>query len=295
MALPRIDMAREFVIATRKSPLAMAQTNLAQGLFQAAFPEAVFRIEKMVTTGDKRADWSLEKQGGKGLFTKELEDALLERRADFAVHSAKDLPSHMPAGLALAGFLPREACEDVLVIREGVETPQLVATSSPRRRIQIRYLFPRAEFTEIRGNVDTRLNKIAQGVADATILASAGLKRLGIAAWPGVTFRQLSLDECVPAVGQAAVAIQCRAEDVDTFRPHLDQDTFTAVMLERAFLEQLGGGCQVAFAVNYVNGALRIYHQRCGRETRSLPPEYVATRADRIAAALIEQLELKDA
>lgn len=288
-------MAREFVIATRKSPLAMAQTHLAMALFEGALPGSVFRIEKMVTTGDKRVEWSLEKQGGKGLFTKELEDALLEGRADLAIHSAKDLPSDMPEGLALAGFLPRELCEDVLILRDGVETPKLIATSSPRRRIQLRYLFPGAEFTEIRGNVDTRLNKIAQGVADATVLAAAGLKRLGIGSWEGVSFRQLTLDECVPAVGQAAVAIQCRVGDVDTFRPHLDAETFTSVMLERAFLEQLGGGCQVAFAVNYVGDTLRLYHQRCGRETRSLPREYVATRAAKIAAGLIEQLELKDA
>lgn len=290
-----IKPAREFVIATRKSPLAMAQTRLAKERFEAAMPDAAFRIEKMVTTGDKRQEWSLEKQGGKGLFTKELEDALLEGRADFAVHSAKDLPSEMPPGLALAGFLPRERCEDVLALREGVESPAVIATGSPRRRLQLRYLFPEATFTEIRGNVDTRLNKIVRGDADATALAAAGLNRLGIESWEGIRFRRLSLDECVPAVGQAAVAIQCRVEDVDTFRPHLDGETAVAVTLERAFLETLGGGCQVAFAVNYVDGRLRIYHQRCGLEARDLPAEYVATRYQRIAATLIEQLELKDA
>lgn len=290
-----IKPAREYVIATRKSPLAMAQTHLSKELFERGMPEALFRIEKMVTTGDKRQEWSLEKQGGKGLFTKELEDALLEGRADFAVHSAKDLPSEMPAGLALAGFLPRQSCEDVLILREGVETPKLIATGSPRRRIQLRYLFPEAEFTEIRGNVDTRLTKIARGDADATVLASAGLNRLGIESWEGVTFRKLTLDECVPAVGQAAVAIQCRTEDVDTFAAHLDTETAVAVNLERAFLEALGGGCQVAFAVNYVAGKLRIYHKQCGKETRDLPEEYVATHYEKIAAKLIEQLELKDA
>lgn len=290
-----IKPAREYVIATRKSPLAMAQTHLSKELFERGMPGAVFRIEKMVTTGDKRQEWSLEKQGGKGLFTKELEDALLEGRADFAVHSAKDLPSEMPEGLSLAGFLPRQTCEDVLILRDGVETPKLIATGSPRRRIQLRYLFPKAEFTEIRGNVDTRLTKIARGDADATVLASAGLNRLGIESWEGVTFRTLTLDECVPAVGQAAVAIQCRTEDVDTFAAHLDTDTAIAVNLERAFLETLGGGCQVAFAVNYVDGKLRIYHKQCGREARELPREYVATHGKQIATKLIEQLKLKDA
>ncbi|MBC2606204.1 hydroxymethylbilane synthase [Pelagicoccus albus] len=290
-----IKPAKEFVVATRKSPLAMAQAYLAKELFERGMPEAIFRIEKMVTTGDKRQEWSLEKQGGKGLFTKELEDALLEGRADFAVHSAKDLPSEMPEGLSLAGFLPRQTCEDVLILRDGVETPERIATSSPRRRIQLRYLFPKAEFCEIRGNVDTRLNKIARGDADATVLASAGLNRLGIESWEGVTFRTLSLDECVPAVGQAAVAIQCRTEDVDVFRPHLDEETAVAVNLERAFLEELGGGCQVAFAVNYHGGLLRIYHQQCGKESRELPEEYVASHSRKIAIKLIEQLELKDA
>lgn len=290
-----IKPAREYVLATRKSPLAMAQTNLVKGRLETCLPGANFRIEKMVTTGDQRRDWSLEQQGGKGLFTKELEDALLERRADIAVHSAKDLPSEMPDGLAIAGYLPRETCEDVLVVREGVETPETIATGSPRRRIQLRYLFPKAIFSEIRGNVDTRLNKIVNGAADATVLASAGLKRLGISGWDGLVFRALSLDECVPAVGQAAVAIQCRKEDVDTFKPFLDDETALAVNLERAFLTQLEGGCQVAFAVNYVGSTLRIFHHQCGKETRNLPREYVAAHPERIAAGLIEQLELKDA
>lgn len=288
------QLPRELVIATRKSPLAMAQTQLARELFESRMPGVGFRIEKMVTTGDKRRDWSLEEKGGKGLFTKELEDALLERRADFAVHSAKDLPSEMPKGLAIAGYLPRETSEDVLVLRQGLETPQKIATGSPRRRIQLRYLFPKAEFVEIRGNVDTRLKKIAAGDADATVLASAGLKRLGISEWEGLTFRTLSLDECIPAVGQAAVAIQCRAEDVDMFGPHLDEETALAVNLERAFLTRLGGGCQVAFAVNYADTTLRIYHKQCGHERRSLPREYVVRHADKIARNLIEQLELKD-
>lgn len=282
------------MVATRKSPLAMAQTHLTEALFAKTIPSRPVRIEKMETTGDKRRDWSLEAKGGKGLFTKELEDALLEGRADIAVHSAKDLPADMPEGLSIAGYLPREACEDVLILREGVEAPKTIATGSPRRRIQLRYLFPEAEFSEIRGNVDTRLKKIADGVADATVLAAAGLNRLGIKSWPGVIFRTLSLEECVPAVGQAAVAIQCRTEDVDTYRPHLDEDTGVAVTLERAFLETLGGGCQVAFAVNYTGTTLRIYHKQCGKEFRNLVREYVAKSPELIAGNLIEQLELKD-
>lgn len=282
----------EFVVATRKSPLAMAQTAMAVALLEERFGSAAFRIEKMVTTGDKRRQWSLQEKGGKGLFTKELEDALLEGRADLAVHSSKDLPSQMPDGLCLAGFLPREEAHDVLILREGVERPGSIASGSPRRRMQMRYLYPEAEYMEIRGNVDTRLKKIADGQADATLLAAAGLKRLGIDSWPGLVFRPLTLDECVPAVGQAAVAVQCREEDAERFTGLFDEQTAVAVKLERAFLERLGGGCQVAFAVHYAEGTLRIFHHQCGRETRAVPAKYAATHADKIAASLIEQLEL---
>ncbi len=291
---PMIKPAKDYVVATRKSPLAMAQTRLAVKALEGAIPGASFRIEKMVTTGDRRKEWSLEEKGGKGLFTKELEDALLEGRADVAIHSAKDLPSDMPEGLAIAGYLPREEPHDVLVLREGVEEPETIATGSPRRRIQLRYLYPKARFVEIRGNVDTRLNKIANGEADATVLAAAGLKRLGIDQWEGVVFQPLSLDECIPAVGQAAVAIQSRIENMDTFRLAFDESTAIAVRLERAFLERLGGGCQVAFAVNYTDQVLRIYHKQCGHEKRNLLREYVAEYPEKIAESLIEQLELKD-
>lgn len=286
---------KELVLATRKSPLALVQAEMAAACFEQAISGTSIRIEKMVTTGDKRVEWSLEKEGGKGLFTKELEDALLEGRADFAVHSAKDLPSEMPEGLAIAGFLPRETTEDVLILREGVEIPKVIATGSPRRRIQLRYLYPEAEFIEIRGNVDTRLNKIAEGYADATMLAAAGLKRLGFHDWDGVVFKRLTLDECIPAVGQAAVAIQCRKEDVAIYEGALDAATNVAVCLERAFMERLGGGCQVAFAVNYTDEKLRIYHRQCGKEVRTIPYDYAMKKPDEIADQLIQQLELGDA
>ncbi len=287
-----IQAAKEFVVATRKSPLALKQAEMAVSCFEQAIPGSIYRVEKMVTTGDKQREWSLEKEGGKGLFTKELEDALLEGRADFAVHSAKDLPSEMPDGLSIAGFLPREDSEDILVLKKGVSSPKVIATGSPRRRIQLRLLYPNATFIEIRGNVDTRLNKIAEGYADATVLAAAGLKRLGIGNWEGTEFVRLGLDECVPAVGQAAVAIQCRTGDIPRFEGALDASTKVAVSLERAFMERLGGGCQVAFAVNYTAGKLRIYHKDCGRETRVIPFEYALAKPAEIADQLIKQLEL---
>ena len=257
------------ILATRKSPLALTQTETVAARLQAALPGVTCELLKIVTTGDKQAEWSLAKQGGKGLFTAELEQALLRHEADAAVHSCKDLPGENPAGLAVAGFLPREVTHDVLILREGVTTPATIATGSPRRQQQIAKLFPAAKFTEIRGNVDTRLKKIAAGAADATILAAAGMKRLGIASWPGVVFRPLSFSESVPAVGQGAIALQCRSGDESKFAPALDVATARCVNLERAFQFALGGGCQIAFGAHATKDTLHFFHEKTG--IRTLP------------------------
>lgn len=219
---------------------------------------------KVVTTGDRQAEWSLAKQGGKGLFTAELEQALLRGDAHAAVHSCKDLPGENPAGLVVAGFLPREVAHDVLILREGITVPATIATSSPRRQGQIARLFPQAKFTEIRGNVDTRLKKIAAGAADATILAAAGMKRLGIHGWPGLAFRPLDFTESVPAVGQGAIAIQCRTELAARLVPALDAATARAVNLERAFQAAVGAGCQIAFAAHVEGANLHFFHADTG-------------------------------
>lgn len=256
-------------LATRKSPLALTQTEMVASRLREVFGVTT-ELLKMVTTGDRQTEWSLEKQGGKGLFTTELEQALLRGDADVAVHSTKDLPGQMPEGLAIAGYLPRADARDVLVLREGVETPALIATGSPRRRLQVSMLFPDAQFTEIRGNVDTRLRKIgADHVADATILAAAGLARLGIGGWPGVSFNPLGFEHMVPAVGQAAVAIQCRAGEEDRFARAFDARTARHVTLERAFQAALGGGCQTAFAAHATADTLWFFHDEIG--LRSLP------------------------
>lgn len=259
----------KLTLATRKSPLALAQTEQVATHLHAALGCEI-ELLKIVTTGDQRTEWSLEKQGGKGLFTKELEEALLRGDADVAVHSCKDLPGELPPGLAVAGYLPREDPRDILVLREGIETPALIATSSPRRRLQLAMLFPDAQFTEIRGNVDTRLRKIGQDhVADATVLAAAGLRRLGIAGWQGVEFHALDCAHMVPAVGQAAIALQTRSADAERIRALLDHRTFRAVTLERAFQAALGGGCQTAFAAHVTADTLWFYHHEIG--LRSLP------------------------
>lgn len=259
----------KLILATRKSPLALAQAEMTAAHLGSALGVET-ELMKMVTTGDQRLEWSLEKQGGKGLFTSELEQALLRGEADVAVHSCKDLPGDMPEGLAVAGYLPREDPRDVLVLRDDIETPKLIATGSPRRRLQLGMLFPDVEFTEIRGNVDTRLRKIGvDHVADATVLAAAGLRRLGIGGAPGVQFHVLGLEHMVPAVGQAAIAIQCRAADVDKYRPLFDRRTYRHVTLERAFQAALGGGCQTAFATHVTQDTLWFFHHEIG--LRSLP------------------------
>ena len=271
---------RKLILATRKSPLALAQTTMVAARLREALGVDTDLL-KIVTTGDQRVEWSLEKQGGKGLFTTELEQALLRGEADVAVHSTKDLPGDMPAGLALAGYLPREDARDVLVLHAGVASPKTIATSSPRRRLQIGMLFPDAQFTEIRGNVDTRLRKIGTDhVADATILAAAGLNRLHIGNWPGVEFHALGFEHMVPAVGQAAIAIQCRAADVANYANVFDARTFKHVTLERAFQSALGGGCQTAFAAHATDDTLYFFHEEIGLRSLPLGPEDFAAPAE---------------
>ncbi len=259
----------KIILATRKSPLALVQAEQMAARLAAVIPGAQCELLKVVTTGDQKLEWSLSKQGGKGLFTAELEQAMLRGEADTAVHSCKDLPGDNSPGLVVAGYLPRQDVRDVLVIRDGVTTPAVIATSSPRRQLQVKLLFPQATFTEIRGNVDTRLKKIAAGQADATILAMAGLNRLGIAGWPGLVFRPLAIGESVPAVGQGAIALQCRAGDEARFVPALDAATARGVTLERAFQAKLGGGCQIAFAAHATADRLYFFHEKTG--IRSLP------------------------
>ena len=282
---------KKLILATRKSPLALAQTELAAAsLHERLGVDA--GILGIVTTGDRRLEWSLAEHGGKGLFTRELEHALLRGDADIAVHSAKDLPGDMTPGLAIAGYLPRADPRDVLVLRAETATPEKIATGSPRRRRQIARIFPGARFTQIRGNVDTRLRKIAGGTAggaDATILAAAGLARLGIGGWPGLEFRVLGLGDMVPAVAQAAIAIQCRAADAAQYAPHLDAQTARQVALERAFQAALGAGCQTALGVHAGNDALWFFHEHTSLRGFPLSPvdyENPAATARRVLAHL---------
>lgn len=279
---------RPLVLLTRGSPLARRQADLAAAHLGAALGRPA-EIRILVTTGDRQAAWSLERQGGKGLFTAELEQALLRGEGDLAIHSAKDLPTEMPGGLTLAGFLPREDPRDALVRRSDVATPRLVATGSPRRRAQGRLLFPQAEWNELRGNVDTRLRKVAEGQADASFLACAGMNRLGIRSWEGLTIEPIGLDRMVPAAGQGAVALQCRAGEAPSFAGCLDEPTARAVGIERLFLARLGEGCHTAFACHVDGDEVHLFREDFGRRTHPMPARD-AREAEPLVQAILDGL-----
>ncbi len=274
-------------IATRKSPLALCQSEIVADLIRARMGLEVELIQ-MSTTGDQRLEWSLQEKGGKGLFTKELEVALLDDRADLAVHSAKDMPTENPEGLIISAFLKRNDPRDVLVTRTGISGVQKIASGSPRRVSQLKHRFQRAEWTEFRGNVETRLRKIAQDYeADATILAAAGLNRLRIEKFDGVNFETLPVDQMVPAPGQGAIAVQTRVDDQQKFSVLGDPETERTVRLERKILEGMGGGCQVALGAHVQAGTLYFYHPSTG----ILEIEINNRSDDEIVKELVERIK----
>ncbi|WPJ95391.1 hydroxymethylbilane synthase [Coraliomargarita algicola] len=259
-------MSSSTLIATRKSPLALKQTEMVRARLAETLPQEEFANLELTTKVDERLNWSLEKRGGIGLFTKELEDALLDHRAELAIHSAKDMPTVSPEGLAIAGYLPRARVNDVLVHRNDCPIPQTIATSSPRRRAQLGILFPSAEWTTIRGNVGTRLRKIAEGECEASLLAAAGLDRLEIESYPGLNFIELPVHQVVPAPGQAAIAVQCRSEDFAKYENLFCAQTQLAVTFEKGFLQRLGSGCQIPVGAYYKAGLFRVFHPEVGHQ-----------------------------
>ena len=279
-------MSEKIILATRRSPLALAQTDLVRACLASELPETEFEVLELVTKGDRNHSWSGQEPGGiKGLFTREIEDALLKGEAHIAVHSAKDLPVEDRPGLTLAGYLPREAAHDILVVQEDCAEPGFIATGSPRRRLQAKVLFPKAVWSQIRGNVETRLKKIAKGEAEATIVAAAGLKRLGIKTWPGLTFRPLDIRQMVPAPGQGAIALQCRETDAEKYAGFLDEETAFAVNIERAYARLVGGGCHSASAAHYCNGDLHVYLEEQGYKKfsfKGMSAEAIEERLDEI-------------
>jgi hydroxymethylbilane synthase len=229
------------VIASRGSQLALWQARWVAAQLSAAGQPC--RIEIVKTTGDKITGVPLAKVGTKGLFTKEIEEALLDGRAHLAVHSLKDLPTELPEGLVLAAVPEREDPRDAVVGKTLADLPlgARVGTSSLRRAAQLRHLRPDLQVESVRGNLDTRLRKLDEGQYDAILLAAAGLKRLG---WGDRIAEILPPEQMCPAVGQGALAIETRA-GFDKVGMLDHADTHTAVMAERAVLGALGGGCQV--------------------------------------------------
>ena len=260
-------MTTSTLIATRKSPLALKQTAMVRACLAEKLPEQRFDNLELNTKVDERLNWSLERRGGIGLFTKELEEALIERRAELAIHSAKDMPTVLPEGLAIAGYLSRARVNDVLVHHKDSPNPQIIASSSPRRQVQVGLLYPDAKWTTIRGNVGTRLRKIADGECEASLLAAAGLDRLNITAFEGLEFIELSVEQVVPAPGQAAIAVQCRTEDLSKYKDLFCNETKLAVTLEKAFLKRLGSGCQIPVGAYYNKNTFQIYHPKVGHRT----------------------------
>jgi hydroxymethylbilane synthase len=252
-------MSRSLVIGSRGSKLALWQAEQTRESLRLRNPQLDVHIEVIKTTGDVKND-PLSVIGGKGVFTKELEDALLDGRIDIAVHSLKDLPTILPDGLSIAAICEREDARDALVLRAGVQNGSLlhlpegavVGTSSQRRLAQLKALRSDVVVRDLRGNVDTRIRKLDEGQYDAVILASAGLVRLGLQ--QRISAR-IAVREMLPAVGQGAIAIETRSKNEFAVQSaaQLDhRETRLACFAERAFLRSLGGGCQLPIAAHGV-------------------------------------------
>ncbi len=289
-------MKDRLVIGSRGSKLALTQAGMIKTGLQMLNPAIEVRIEIIKTSGDVKTD-PLSLIGGKGVFTKELEDALLDGRIDVAVHSLKDLPTIIPERLVLAAICKREDPRDSLVLRGELGGPDAginalpkeatIGTSSPRRLAQLKHLRSDLVFKDLRGNVDTRLRKLDEGQYDALVLACAGLRRLGLERRISAP---LPTSQMLPAVGQGALGIETRWDDVDTIDvvSKLDHKfTRLACMAERAFLRSLGGGCQLPIAAYAV-----VREKRIRLEGLVSDPQGIRIVRDRDTGGLDEAEEL---
>ncbi len=288
------------IIGTRGSKLALWQAEWVQASLQALAPELSVTLQTIKTSGDKILDVPLAAIGGKGLFVKEIEEALLREDIDLAVHSMKDVPTQLPEGLAILCVPKREDPRDALISRNGLKLADLppgarVGTSSLRRQAQLLHHRPDLRIQMLRGNLDTRLRKVRDGDYEAIVLAAAGLSRLG---WSDQVSEYLPYQVSLPAIGQGAIGIEGRRDDafVRSLVQQLDhQATHTAVTAERALLERLEGGCQVPIAAHAIlrgdallmDGLVAsVDGQQVLRETIEGP----ATEAERVGRSLAEQL-----
>jgi hydroxymethylbilane synthase len=281
------------IIGTRGSPLALAQVEIVRELLRKTNPSMHLESKIIKTSGDTFTNLSLTAGGGKGLFTKEIEELLLLGEIHVAVHSMKDLPTVLPDGLIIGGVPPREDAHDVFISKKFRSIQELprggrVATSSIRRRAQLLACRPDLHIEEIRGNVETRLRKLAENEAlDALILAAAGLRRLGL--WKkfgDFQWLEIGFDEMIPAVGQGAIACEVRETD-EVSRMALgrinDANTVACTTAERVFLRALGGGCQVPYAAHATveEGRLRLIGATFGHDGRNAcRVEVVGTKDD---------------
>lgn len=242
-------MSRVIRVGSRDSKLAVAQTMLMLNKAKEFHPEITFELVTMKTTGDLILNRELDQIGGKGLFVKELDKALLDGRVDFTVHSLKDLPMEISEEIPLIGFSEREDPRDVMLVREGLTSDfdeGLIGTSSKRRAVQLKKLYPHAEFKGIRGNVQTRLRKLEEEGYSATILAKAGLARLGM---EDKISRIFSVEELIPAAGQGILVFQGRkGEDYSYLKEVSSADSEAVAMAERSFVRTLDGGCSSPIA-----------------------------------------------
>ena len=296
-------MMKTLKIATRQSPLALWQAEHIRARLEAMHADLTVELVTFVTQGDKILDTPLAKIGGKGLFVKELEAALMDGRADLAVHSMKDVPMALPEGLSLAVICEREDPFDAFVSNHYASFTDLpqgakVGTSSLRRKCQILKARPDLEIIDLRGNVGTRLSKLDDGQYDAIILASAGLKRLGLAERIRHTIQPAV---SLPAVGQGALGLECRSQDqavLDLILPLMHAETNVCVRAERAFNAYLEGGCQVPIAgyATLQNGQLQIEGRVGSVDGRTIlkavqhgTPEQAEMLGEELAKALLAQ------
>jgi hydroxymethylbilane synthase len=298
-------LRKEIRIGTRASALALWQAEWVKSELEKKYPGMTVSLTKIKTTGDKILDVPLAQVGGKGLFVKEIEEAMLAHEIDIAVHSMKDVPTMFPDGLHLSCITKREDARDALLTRNNMKFKDLpqgatIGTSSLRRQAQLMSVRPDFKIAQLRGNVDTRLRKLKEGQFDAIILAAAGVRRLGLA--ENVS-EYIDPSISLPAIGQGALGIECRVDDRElndliAFFNH--QDTRTCVTGERALLRRLEGGCQVPIACygQMLNGKLHLIGLVGSVDGKRIIKETIegeADKAEKLGVTLAEKLLSKGA
>lgn len=288
---------RKVIIGSRESKLAVIQSEMVKAYIEEHSPQTEVEILTMKTTGDIILDRTLDKIGGKGLFVKELDRALLEKRSDISVHSLKDMPMEVSEELPLLAFSKREDPRDVLVLPKGataLDRTKPIGCSSLRRILQLRELYPDMECKSVRGNVQTRLAKLDSGEYSALILAAAGLIRLGL---ENRISRYFEPEEMIPAAGQGILAVQGRAgEDVSFLDGYGDEDAYFAATAERAFVKYLDGGCSSPVAAHAVVAERELlllglyYEEQSGKYIKGTITGTV-TEAEMLGISLAKQLK----